>query len=90
MVTTTGERIEVTDEGFTVKLGDEDVGYLRLEVAAKLCGIHPQSLQRLWRTSNSTDATRIGTKLGRTCFFTLSDLAALGYAAPTPQNGGTN
>lgn len=71
---TTGE-ITMTEVGFEVD-GRE---YWRLEVAAQRIGIHPQSLQRLWRNSGDTDDARVGLKLGRGLFFNQKHLATLGY-----------
>ena len=61
----------VTEDGFAVG----DTQYLRLEVAAHLVGLHPQSLARLRRYRGATT----GTKLGRTLYFTTKDMAELGY-----------
>ena len=61
----------VTEDGFAVG----DTQYLRLEVAARLVGLHPQSLQRLRRYGGAT----AGTKLGRSLYFTVKDMAELGY-----------
>ena len=53
--------------------------YRRLEVAAARIGIHPQSLQRLWRNSGADATDRIGLKLGRQLFFADTHLHLLGY-----------
>jgi len=68
-------KIVLTDDGF-VSGGDT---YWRLEVAAAKVGIHPQSLQRIWRNSGFDDSDRTGLKLGRTLFFHADDLSSLGY-----------
>ena len=67
----------VTEDGFSVG----DTQYLRLEVAARLVGLHPQSLQRLRRYGGAKD----GTKLGRILYFTTKDMEQLGY--PINSNG---
>jgi hypothetical protein len=67
--------VELTPEGFSV----DDTHFWRLESAARLIGIHPQSLQRLYRNSGDTDVTRVGLKLGRGLFFTRDHLSKLGY-----------
>ena len=69
------EKVVLTKEGF--KVGSTQ--YLRAEVASPLIGLHPQSLARVFRESGRSDEDRIGTKLGRTLFFTLEDLSRLGY-----------
>jgi len=61
----------VTEDGFTVG----DTQYYRLEIAAHLVGLHPQSLARLRRYGGATT----GIKLGRTLYFTTKDMAELGY-----------
>ena len=61
----------VTEDGFSVG----DTQYYRLEVAAHLVGLHPQSLQRLRRYGGAM----AGTKIGRILFFTAADMAELGY-----------
>jgi len=85
---TSQKPIQVTDDGFVVQVGGQDVEYLRLETAANLCGIHPQSLQRLYRNSANTDASRHGLKLGRTTYFSKDDLSRLGYS--TSKQEGSN
>jgi hypothetical protein len=78
--------ITLTPEGFS----DGTREYMRLEVAARHIGIHPQSLQRLYRNSGDSDDVRRGLKLGRTLFFSLTDLAALGYAQGGGEGGDSN
>ena len=70
----TGE-VMMTEQGFEV----DGHAYWRLEVAAQRIGIHPQSLQRLWRNSGDTDDVRVGLKLGRGLYFNQKHLAKLGY-----------
>ena len=67
----------VNEDGFAVGTTQ----YLRLEVAARLVGLHPQSLQRLRRYGGAT----AGFKIGRILFFTAADMAELGY--PINSNG---
>ena len=69
------ERVAVTTDGFTAG----GTTYRRLEVAAARIGIHPQSLQRLWRNSGADATDRIGLKLGRQLFFADTHLYQLGY-----------
>jgi hypothetical protein len=67
--------VNVTKAGF--RAGDTE--YWRLEVAARKIGIHPQSLQRIYRNSGTDDYDRQGLRLGRQLFFKPSHLIALGY-----------
>lgn len=74
--------VVLTEEGFR---SGEDT-YWRVESAAALIGLHPQSLQRLYRQSGTTDYERVGLKIGRTLFFSAGQLSDLGY----PISGGNN
>ena len=67
--------IKMTDEGFSVG----SLQYWRLEAAASLVGLHPQSLNRVYRFSASSEEDRPGLKIGRTLFFNASHMAELGY-----------
>jgi hypothetical protein len=78
-----GNILEQTDDGIVVA----GVEYRRLEVAAVRIGLHPGSLQRLWRNSGATDEERNGLKLGRTLFFADSHLAQLGYSVRRQEGG---
>jgi len=80
--------VHLTDEGFSeiCECGVE-TRYMRLEVASRKAGLHPQSLQRANRNSAIAPSDRIGKQLGRTLFFTEDDLEKLGYL---PKNEETN
>lgn len=77
--------ITVIPEG--IRAGDKT--YWRLESASKIIGLHPQSLQRLYRNSGDTDdpevasrnevKLRVGLKIGRGLFFSREHLEQLGY-----------
>jgi hypothetical protein len=73
------EPIEETDEGFTLNPTGEVTPYYNVVAAASMIGIHPQSLERLWRNSGLTAKERTGIKVGRMCYFSLDHLASLGY-----------
>jgi hypothetical protein len=72
-------KIKITEGGF-VSGKDE---YYRLEVAADILGLHPQSLQRKWRNSGHTH----GIKIGRVLFFHPEDLEK--FTKKTRDNEGT-
>jgi hypothetical protein len=76
-------QIELNSRGFVV--GEEQ--YYHRRAAALRAGVHPDTLQRLWRDSGDTDIDRIGLKLGRSLFFTDTALADLGHAAKTNNKG---
>ena len=65
----------LTEEGF--RSGPDS--YWRVESAAAMIGLHPQSLQRLYRESGISDYERAGLKIGRTLFFSANHLKSLGY-----------
>jgi len=71
-----GERmITLTPEGITS--GTDE--YLRLEVAARRVGLHPQSLNRLYRNSGIAEDDRQGLKIGGMLFFNEAHMESLGY-----------
>ena len=67
--------VNLTETGF--RAGDTE--YWKLETAAALIGLHPQSLQRLYRYSGTNEYERQALKLGRTLFFNSRHLKELGY-----------
>jgi len=67
--------VVLTEEGF--RSGPDN--YWRVESAAAMIGLHPQSLQRLYRESGISDYERAGLKIGRTLFFSAAHLESLGY-----------
>ena len=67
--------VVLTEEGF--RSGPDS--YWRVESAAAMIGLHPQSLQRLYRESGISDYERAGLKIGRTLFFSANHLKSLGY-----------
>ena len=67
--------VVLTEEGF--RSGQDN--YWRVESAAAMIGLHPQSLQRLYRESGISDYERAGLKIGRTLFFSANHLKSLGY-----------
>ena len=81
VVTTSGE-ITMISGGFEV----DGHPYWHLETAARRIGIHPNSLQRLWRQSGDTDLDRVGLHIGRGLYFNSDHLARLGYGQERGKN----
>lgn len=68
------ESVQVTEDGF--KVGSTQ--YFNLSSVASKSGMHPDSINRLWRYSGDSDQNRVGVKL-RGLFFTEKDMEKLNH-----------
>lgn len=74
-------KIRVTEDGFTV---GEKTKYWNLSAVASKTGLHPDSINRLWRYSGDSDQNRTGVKL-RGLFFTEEDMEKLKHPFKKPE-----